>query len=113
MSDFDDPIRVRQGAQLNLQITQGDATSESATLILRNQETLELIETTAIYEDGVANIMLDGTDTATIGIYDYQVNENFTDADPIKYPDPNDCDGDCIFPTIEICEALDAVEGSS
>lgn len=105
-------IRVRQGSQVPLLVYQGDEGSVSATLILKNQETSDIIEKTGDFElvDGgmVADLTLDAVDTAVVGLYDYQINENFDDADPIKYPDAGDCDGDdCSFPTIEICESLD------
>jgi hypothetical protein len=55
----------------------------------------------------IADVSLDATDTAVTGVYDYQVNENFAVGDPLKYPDPDDCSDDCVFPTITICEAID------
>jgi len=101
-------IKVRQGAQLNLRITQGDEDSISATVILRPQGGGSLIQQTAVFASGEAVVEFDGDDTAVLGVYDYQINENFAAADPLKYPDPNDCDDDeCEFPTITICEALD------
>lgn len=112
MNDWEN-ISVRQGAQLPLAVEQGDPTSVSATIILRHQDSLEIIEQTENFVDGVANIVFDEVDTATLGVYDYQINENFSDTAPLKYPDPNACDGDCEFPTITICEALDGEQGSS
>lgn len=105
-------ISVRQGAQLNLRITQGDATSVSATVILKHQDTDAIIQKTASFVSGIADVMFTAADTAVLGVYDYQVNENFSGSDPLKYPDPNDCEDDCEFPTVTICEALD-VEAAS
>lgn len=104
---MDNDIRVRQGAQLNLRVTQGDPTSSSATVILRHQDTQDLITQTAAFVGGVAEVSFGAVHTAVVGVYDYQVNENFGSSDPLKYPDPNDCDGECEFPTVTICESLD------
>ena len=107
MNDF----KVRQGAQVPLTVVQGDDASVSATLILREQTTDALIQATGAFVDiggkMLADVSLTGLQTAIRGVYDYQVNENFATGDPLKYPDPNNCDGECVFPTITICEALD------
>lgn len=107
-------LKIRQGQVIRLLVEQGDEDSISATLLMRNQETLDVITATATYTDGVAELVVDGEDTETVGIYDYQINENFSGGDKDKYPDPTDCDGeDCDFPTIEICDAIDVEGGSS
>lgn len=107
-------LEVRQGGRLPLQVKQGDETSVSVTIFLRNQDTAAIIQKTADFVDGVANLLLDGDDTRVVGVYDYQVNENFATGDPLKYPDPNDCeDEECTFPTITVCEALDEPQEES
>lgn len=102
-------MTIRQGSQLQLEITRGDDEAISATVIFKEQTTGTEITETESYVDGVANIVFDGLKTGEVGVYDMQVNENFTAESPLKYPDA-DCDGDCDFPTLTICESLDPEE---
>lgn len=99
-----DNMQVRQGSQLPLQVNQGDSAATSVTIIMRNQETQAVYSVTASYVDGVANLVLGSDQTSVVGVYDYQFNENVDGEDPIIYA--MDCEGDCDFPTIEVCEAL-------
>lgn len=100
-------MSIRQGAQLSLTVNQGDDTSVSATVIFKEQTSGTEISETGLFVNGVASIVFDGLKTGEVGVYDMQVNENFTGESPLKYPDPDNCDGDCSFPTLTICEALD------
>jgi len=101
-------LYVRQGGQLGLLIQQGEPTSTSATLILRPQFPGSNITKTASYVAGFADLSLTSVETALIGVYDYQVNENIPNESPAKYPDPVKGDN-CIFPTLTVCESLDGV----
>lgn len=108
---MDNNLSVRQGARLDLTCKQGDSESVSATLYLSPQEGGDVLSVHANYINGVADLSLDETKTATLGVYDYQINEEFPTGPPLKYPDPNGCDGgDCEFPTITVCKALDEDE---
>ena len=98
-------ITIRQGSQLDLQVNQGDENATSVTLLMRNQETDVTYSVSANYSDGVATLTLDSGETSVVGTYDYQINENIPGEDPVIYPD-NCIDGDCSFPTIEICESI-------
>jgi len=99
-------LLVRRGGQLGLIIQQGEPSSTSATIFLRPQGSGTVITKTAPYVAGFADLSLTSVQTAILGIYDYQINENITGESPIKYPDPVKGDN-CIFPTLTICEALD------
>lgn len=102
-------LKVRQGGQLPLTVQQGDPNSISASLYMRPQDGGAVLSVHGNFINGVADLTLGEEETATIGIYDYQINEEFASEPPIKYPDPNACeeDEDCSFPTIQVCEALD------
>jgi hypothetical protein len=100
-------MSIRQGSQLPLSVAQGDETSVSATVIFKEQTSGTEISETELFVDGLASIVFGGLKTGEVGIYDMQVNENFTSESPLKYPDPDSCDGDCEYPTLTICESLD------
>lgn len=97
-------ITLIQGTAAGIDVYQNDLSATSATLYMKNDETDEVINVTGNYVDGVANIELDGIDTATPGIYSYQVNENLPDG--IAKYGTFDCT-DCEWGKIIICEALD------
>lgn len=99
-------LLVRQGGQLGLIVQQGEPTSTSATIFLRAQGSSVVITKTAPYVAGFADISLTSVETGTIGVYDYQINENIPNESPIKYPDPVKGDN-CVFPTLTVCEAID------
>lgn len=98
-------ITLIQGTVAGIDIYQNDTGAVSATLYMKNDETDELIFNTANYVDGVATISLDGLDTAVVGVYSYQVNENLSGGGIAKYG-TFDC-SDCEFGKVIICEALD------
>lgn len=108
-----DNLVVWQNSQVPLTVTQGDAESISATIVMVLQDsTISLTVTKTanfVDVDGVmtADLTLDGGDTSVSGVYQYQILENFTDEDPIYYPDPSNCEDECELPTIKICESLD------
>lgn len=100
-------MSVLQGGLLPLTVEQEDATSVSATLILKEKTTDTVITNTAVYVNGVANVSLDESDTAAPGVYEYQINENFANGSADKYPNPDNCEGEFEYPTITIIESLD------
>jgi len=105
-------IAVLEGGNLPLTVERQDPEALSATLILKHTESGAIIEVTGNYVDGVADVSLDGDNTSVVGVYEYQVNENFESGSPDKYPNPNNCDGDFEFPTITIYNSLDEVDES-
>ena len=94
-----------EGGVANFDVLRNDPTATSATLVLKNRETEAVTSHTANYVDGVASIQLDGNDTAIVGVYQYQVNENLSGGGIAKYG-TFDCD-DCEWGEIVVCEALD------
>lgn len=103
-----DNITIWQNAQTQLEVTQGDPDSVSATIImvLVDSSVSLTVTKTAVFVDGLADLSLDATDTAVVGVYEYQILENFSGDDPLVYPDPDNCDDGCELPTITICESL-------
>lgn len=99
-----DSIVIRQGARLDFDVIQADPDSLSATFLAVLQDGDTQIYAQQPYADGVAHFTIDNTNV--VGIYDYQVMENFAEGNPDIYPNMDNCDGDCDFPTLEICEAL-------
>lgn len=97
-------IRIRQGARLSFLVYQADPSSVSATFIAQMGTTV--ITDTVNYVDGVAEFDFGSPDTDAVGVYEYQVNENFTTGSPDIYPATGGCDGDCELPTLEICYSL-------
>lgn len=103
MDDHD--MTIRSGGRLSFTVEMADPSAVSATFIMQNETVL--VEITENYDDdGIAYFDIGSPDTDVVGVYNYQVNENFATGDPDIYPSMNDCDGDCDFPTIEICESL-------
>jgi hypothetical protein len=105
-----DSMKIRAGARLNFTITRANDDAISATFIA-DDGVGHIITDTIAYTDGVADFQFDSPDTDNVGTYDFQVNENFATGSPDIYPNADGCDGDCDFPTLEICESLE--EGSS
>lgn len=104
-----DNMKIRQGGRLNFNINRADPEAVSATF-LAVKDTDVITDTVAYDADGVAFFQFDTPDTNVIGVYDYQVAENFATGSPDIYPNADECDGDCDFPTLEICTSL--TEGS-
>lgn len=100
---------IRAGEQLTFPVYQGDPSSVSATFIAEFEG--NIITDTVAYDDGIAVFEFDSPETDIEGVYSYQINENFSTGSPDIYPSPEGCDGDCGFPTLEICESL-PTEGS-
>lgn len=99
-------LKIRAGARLNLTVQRADETAVSATFIAVLDEFV-ITDTVAYNSEGVASFQFDSPDTDNVGIYEYQVNENFSSGSPDIYPNADDCDGDCDLPTLEICESLE------
>lgn len=102
-----DSIKIRAGARLNFVVDQSDSTSISATFLAVFGS--NSITDTVTYVDGKASFQFDSPDTNVVGVYYYQVSENFATGSPDIYPNFDQCDGDCDFPTLEICESLQEV----
>lgn len=98
-----DNIQIRQGAKLSFTVVRADSSAVSATFTAESGD--NLITATENYDsEGVATFDIDDTDV--VGVYEYQIAENFSAGNPDIYPSFDNCDGDCDFPTLEICESL-------
>lgn len=97
-------ITLIQGTAAGIDVYQNDLSATSATLYMKNDDTGATISVTENYTDGVATLELDGNDTAVVGVYSYQVNENLPDG--IAKYGTFECT-DCEWGKIVICEALD------
>jgi hypothetical protein len=98
-------MKIRQGGRLSFEVIRADSEAISATVIFSSDE-YSFSDTIAYDEDGKAFFEFGSPDTDTVGLYDYQVNENFSEGSPDIYPSADDCEGDCEFPTLEICQSL-------
>jgi hypothetical protein len=98
-------MKIRAGSRLSFSVDQADSTSVSATFIAEDSVG-NMITDTVAYTDGVASFQFDSPDTDVVGVYDYQINENFATGSPDIYPNVDGCDDDCDLPTLEICESL-------
>lgn len=109
MDEIDFSVRV--GSLEPFEIPRGYESAVSVTLLLQDKETGDEYVFTAAYdENGVAYIYFEDV---PIGIYEYQVNENYETGLPSIYPDPSDCDGgDCDLPLMEVCYSLPEGESS-
>lgn len=102
-------LRIRSGARLTFTVQRASDDAVSATFIAQSGTTI-ITDTVPYDSEGVAEFQFDSPDTDTVGTYDYQVNENFTEGSPDIYPNTDGCDGDCDFPQLVICESLEEVE---
>jgi hypothetical protein len=104
-------MKIRSGARLNFTVERASDDAVSATFTAEHEDGA-IITATVTYTAGVADFQFDSPDTDLIGTYEYQIAENFEEGSPDIYPSAEGCDeGDCEFPTLEICESLG--EGSS
>lgn len=100
-------IKIRAGARLNFTVERAATEAVSATFTAEHEEG-EIITATVEYNgDGEAYFQFDSPDTDLVGLYEYQIAENFETGSPDIYPNADGCDDDdCGFPSLEICESL-------
>lgn len=97
-----------EGTVAAFNVYQSDLSATSVVIYLQNEDTNEVISSSASYVDGVANVEFDGADTATPGTYKYQVNEVLSGGGLAKYGAVDcDQDGGCDWGYVIICPALD------
>lgn len=105
-----DTITTRNGATLSLQITIDDDTADTAILIVKStvNSASYLIYETATFTDGVADIVVSAADTNIApGTYIYQITVTYSGGVIEKYPDTENCDGDCDLPEFIVCDSLE------
>lgn len=107
-------LNIRQGATLPLVVEDDDATADTATITIKvDIDSVVAFTKTANFADGSADLALTASETLALpaGDYIYQLTIAYSDGVVDKYPDPEDsgcADGECDFPTLTICEALDS-----
>lgn len=103
-------MKIRFGGRLDLQIITEDALAVSASLILQDTDGMNYVFTEP-YVDLVADFTEnEDISVLPLGVYEYQINDNFADGLPEIYPDAENCGDNCSFPTITICESLEESE---
>jgi len=100
-----DNLTIRAGARLSFTVERADDEAVSATFIAQSDDAT-ITDTVDYDSEGKAEFQFDSPDTDVVGDYQYQVNENFESGSPDIYPSSDDCDGDCDFPELKICESL-------
>lgn len=105
-----DNIKIRQGETLTLNVTSEDESAETLRLVVKKEDESAIIDETASYvSDGgkwIASISTDDTNHA-LGEYLYMFTVTYSDGSIKKFPEADECDDGCDFPTLKICEALD------
>ena len=109
-------ITTWETSRVQLMGEQGDPTSISMSLYAFDEDSsyvIEVLDKPFVLVDGVkmADLSFTSPEVTEKRIYDYYVTENFTNEDPIIYPSPENCEGDCELPTITVCP-LSTNEGS-
>ena len=100
-----DDIKIRQGSRFTFIVQREDENAVSATFIF-SDGTIIHSKTVAYDVNGNAYFEIGSPDTDVVGVYEYQVNENFASGSPDIYPNIDGCDGDCDLPKLTICESL-------
>lgn len=100
-------MKELHGASLNFVVVQSERTSVSITVVIKSKTDGSVQEFTETFVDGKASFAIS---TLDVGKYEYQINENYDSGAPDKFPNNDNCDGDCTFPEIIICAALDTEE---
>ena len=98
---------IIQGSIKRIKFYQSTDDATEVTLVMKNNETLSITSFTESYVNGEAIIELSGSDTSIYGEYSYQINETVTGG-LIKYG-VTDCNGECEYGIITICESLDVM----
>lgn len=106
-----DNLQIRQGETLYLTIKSDDLTAETVNLLVKKEGEAAIIDELVSFAtiDGERIAVIDTLDTNhDPDTYDYQLTIEYADGTIAKLPDAANCEaGDCDFPTVTICNALD------
>lgn len=106
-----DNLQIRQGENLPLTITSDDVTADTIRFLAKKENEVAIIDEQESFTtvDGKRVAIFDITDTnKTPGTYRYMLTITYLDGSVKKLPDASNCEeGDCDFPELIICEALD------
>lgn len=98
MRDF----TIQQGETLRLLVTVDEEGADSAELVVTDGTT-DLITNTVSFVGLEADLTTNDT-IIPVGSYDYYIRVTWDDGTSDIIPDVTDCDGDCEFPQLIICE---------
>lgn len=104
-------LQIRQGETLTLTVESDDISADTIRLVVRKTNENPIIDIGATFAtiDGKRIATLETSDTIkTPGTYKYMLTIEYIDGTIKKLPDASLCEeGDCDFPELTICEALD------
>ena len=95
-------INLQQGETLRFTVTveeEGAATAE----FVATDGTINVLTSTAAFSGLTADLSINDT-AINPGSYDYYVRITWDDGTTDILPDASNCDGDCEFPQLVICE---------
>ena len=99
-------ISIRQGETLQIPITADDTSAVSVRFQAAQDGVVYIDEEenfTIVDGKAVATISTQNT-TLPVGEYEYMLTITYSDGVIDKLPDPQNCDGDCSLPALNICE---------
>lgn len=106
-----DNLQIRQGETFTLNIESDDLSATTVRIVAKKANETAVIDETANFatEDGKRLATITTSDTnLPIGTYLYMLTLTYADDSIKKLPDASNCEqGDCDFPELTICEALD------
>lgn len=103
-------LSIRQGETLEFTVIGDDLTALTVRFLAKKKVGTGTIDETESFstEDGKRIAEFKITDTQVPeGEYEYMLTVTYPDDVIEKLPDAADCDGDCTFPILTICDALD------
>lgn len=105
MGSFDN-MSIRQGATLQFPIVADDVSAQSVQFQAFKDGIVYIDEFEPFtIVNGKAQATIFTNDTSIpIDTYDYMITINYSDGATDKLPDPEDCDGECEFPKLIICD---------
>lgn len=97
-------IKVRQGESLSFNFNY-DNEADSVTFTVWDDEgTVEIQENEPLV-DGVAAFNIEAVDLP-VATYNYGFEIAYSNGNTKQLPDSTDCDGDCEFPELVVCEGI-------
>lgn len=95
-------MTYQQGETIRLTVTVEEEGAETAEFVA-NDGTVDVINSLASFDGLTADISTSDTDI-TPGSYNYYIRVTWDDGTIDILPDTSNCDGECEFPQLIICE---------
>lgn len=104
--DTDDNMSIRQGETLQFPVIADDVSAESVLFQVFKDGVIyiEEFEDFAVVEGKAQATIFTNDTNIPIDTYDYMLTINYSDGVVDKLPDPDDCDVDCEFPKVIVCD---------